>query len=319
MEAAAPPLSFRRFFMSDRLQWTREGRDWPNRETSRFIRAGGLEWHVQVMGNGPVLLLIHGTGASTHSWRALAPRLAQHFTVVAPDLPGHGFTGLPSTGGLSLPSMARTLSELLHVLDVAPRLAIGHSAGAAIAIRMVLDHEIAPEGLVSLNGALLPFTGLARHVFSPLAKLLVSIPFVPSMFAEAASHSRAIARQMGKTGSTLDAQGLDLYGRLLSNPTHVANTLGMMASWDLDSVSRELQRIMVPVLLITGSRDLTVPPEQAFKVRDLLPRAKVENLRGLGHLAHEEQPLKVAELILRFYRAIDAAERASPDRRPERL
>ena len=93
--------------MSDRRGWQREGRDWPNREASRFVRAAGLMWHVQIMGAGPVLLLAHGTGAATHSWRALAPLLAQHFTIVAPDLPGHGFTEAPGTARLSLPGMAR--------------------------------------------------------------------------------------------------------------------------------------------------------------------------------------------------------------------
>ncbi len=296
--------------MSDRLRWARDGRDWPNRESSRFLRAGGFEWHVQVMGSGPVLLLIHGTGASTHSWRALAPRLARHFTVVAPDLPGHGFTEQPPAGGLSLPAMARASSELVRMLDIAPSLVIGHSAGAAIAIRMVLDRQIAPQGIVSLNGALLPFTGLARHVFSPLAKLLVSIPFVPRVFAEAASHQRSVARQIGNMGSTLDREGLDLYGRLLSNPVHVSSTLGMMANWDLDTFAHELPRLKVPLLLITGSRDLAVPPEQAIKIRDLVARAKVEILRSLGHLAHEEQPSKVAELILDFYQTIDAEKNA---------
>jgi magnesium chelatase accessory protein len=303
--------------MNDRLQWARDGRDWPNKEASRFIRAGGLEWHVQVMGSGPALLLIHGTGASTHSWRELAPYLAQHFTVVAPDLPGHGFTEQPAPDGLSLPSMAHGLGDLLRVLDVSPRLVIGHSAGAAIAIRMVLDHRITPQGLVSLNGALLPFTGLARHVFTPLAKLLVAIPFVPRVFAEAASHGRSVARQVGKTGSTLDARGVELYGRLLSNPTHISSTLGMMANWDLENLSRELPHLTLPLLLITGSRDLTIPAEQAFKIRDLVPRAKVETLRGLGHLAHEEEPSTVAGLILRFYRAIGAADKTGADHRTE--
>lgn len=77
------------------MNWDHDGRDWPNREHSRFVEAAGLRWHVQQMGRGPVLLLLHGTGASTHSWRALMPLLAAEFTVVAPDLPGHGFTSAP--------------------------------------------------------------------------------------------------------------------------------------------------------------------------------------------------------------------------------
>ena len=58
------------------LDWATDGADWPNREASRFVEAAGLRWHVQVMGAGPVLLLLHGTGASTHSWRDVMPKLA---------------------------------------------------------------------------------------------------------------------------------------------------------------------------------------------------------------------------------------------------
>ena len=60
-----------------RLDWERDGRDWPNRAASRFVRAGGLDWHVQTMGQGPTVWLIHGTGAATHSWRDILPLLAQ--------------------------------------------------------------------------------------------------------------------------------------------------------------------------------------------------------------------------------------------------
>ena len=68
--------------LSDAPQWNRQGRDWPNRDASRFVTDGGVRWHVQVMGEGPVVLLLHGAGAATHSWRDLAPRLAQHAGVV---------------------------------------------------------------------------------------------------------------------------------------------------------------------------------------------------------------------------------------------
>ncbi len=97
----------------DRPAFARAGRDWPNREASRFVTAGGLTWHVQEAGEGPVLLLVHGTGAATHSWRGLMPLLARDFRVIAPDLPGHGFTDPLRTP--SLPRMARALAELLRV------------------------------------------------------------------------------------------------------------------------------------------------------------------------------------------------------------
>ena len=75
-----------------RLDFARDGADWPLREASRFVEAGGLRWHVQTLGEGPPALLIHGTAGATHSWRGLAPLLARDFRLVAPDLPGHGFT-----------------------------------------------------------------------------------------------------------------------------------------------------------------------------------------------------------------------------------
>lgn len=119
---------------------------------SRFVEAGGLRWHVQVMGSGPVALLLHGTGAATHSWRDFAPLLSRQFKVVAPDLPGHGFTGTPDADGMSLPGMARGVDALLQALGETPVLCVGHSAGAAILAQMSLTGA-AFAALVSLNGA----------------------------------------------------------------------------------------------------------------------------------------------------------------------
>ena len=109
-----------------RPDWARDGADWPHRAASRFVEAGGLTWHVQRMGpntaDAPPLLLLHGTGAATHSWRGLLPLLAADRDVIAPDLPGHGFTSARPSGFVSLPWMARAVGELLATLDVAPAL-----------------------------------------------------------------------------------------------------------------------------------------------------------------------------------------------------
>jgi magnesium chelatase accessory protein len=90
-----------------------------------------MRWHVQTMGpeDAPVLLLLHGTGAATHSWRGLAPLLATRFRVVAPDLPGHGFTTGRPLGGLTMPAIARAVGDLLTTLGVDPAIIVGHSAG----------------------------------------------------------------------------------------------------------------------------------------------------------------------------------------------
>ena len=282
------------------LVWSRDGLDWSNRDASTFIEAAGIHWHVQKMGKGPPLLLLHGTGAATHSWRGLAPILARQFTVVAPDLPGHGFTQSLPPHRLSLPGMASDASQLLRTLDVKPEIVVGHSAGAAILARMCLDGKIAPRLLVSLNGAFMPFGGVANHLLSPLAKLLVMNPFVPRMFAWQAANAGAIERLIRNTGSTIDEHGVALYRKLVRSPAHVAAALRMMANWRLEPLLHDLPRLTTALLLVAADNDRSISPNVAWRVREICSQAMIERLPGLGHLAHEEQPQLIADLILRY-------------------
>jgi magnesium chelatase accessory protein len=277
--------------------WEIEGRDWPNRAASRFVKAAGLTWHVQIMGTGPVLLLIHGTGAATHSWRALAPLLGDRFTIVAPDLPGHGFTDMQSRRQLSLPHISADLARLLESLDVRPAAVAGHSAGAAIALRMALDGRIAPRALVSLNGALMPFTGLAEFLYPALAKLLFLNPFAGPVLACRAADPAAVRRLIEGTGSSLDAEGLDLYGRLLRTTRHVEAAMGMMANWNLRPLQDDLPRLSIPLTLVAAERDRAVPPRVARETAPLVPNSNVILVPGRGHLGHEEAPAEFAEII----------------------
>ena len=301
-------------FSTRKLSFDVEGRDWPNRSASRFVTAAGLRWHVQVSGTGPVLLLLHGTGAATHSWRHLVPFLEPHFTIVAPDLPGHGFTEVAPASLLSLPGMADGVAALVRSLGVAPAFAAGHSAGAAVMIRMVLDGAMAPRGLVSLNGALVPFGGAASHIFSPLAKLLFLNPFMPRLFAWKAGESAAVDTLVRNTGSTIDAEGIEFYRRLVATPDHVAAALGMMANWHLDTLHADLPKLQVPLLLVAGQNDRTIRCEDAFKIRAIIPGARIEIMRGLGHLAHEERPDDVAALMLDFARGVGLFDTMDVDR-----
>lgn len=284
--------------MTDRPVWERDGRDWPNREASRFVRAAGLRWHVQVMGQGPALLLAHGTAATTHSWRALAPLLATRFTVVAPDLPGHGFTEAPPAVSLTVPGMACALAELLDTLDLRPALAAGHSAGAAVLLRMCLDGRMAPRAVVSLNGALMPFGRSQSDFFSRMARLLAGLPFIPSLFAWRAQNRAVAERLLRDTGSSIDARGVELYARMFRHAGHLRSALHMMANWDLHPLLRDLPRLGPALILIVGTADRAVPPSDSERLRQILPAARILRLPGLGHLAHEERPQQVAELIL---------------------
>jgi len=298
--------------MSD-LLWNKDGIDWPHREASAFVEAAGFRWHVQRMGDpaAPAMLLAHGTGAASHSWRGLMPLLARHYSVIAPDLPGHGFTQSPLAHRLSLPGMAADLAALLRVLKVEPAIVVGHSAGAAILARMCLDGKIDPRLLVSLNGAFLPYGGAAANFFSPLAKMLVMNPLVPQFFAWQAGSKGAVQRLLDNTGSSIDPAGVALYGKLVRSPAHVAAALRMMANWDLEPLLKALPALKPLLLLVVAANDRAIAPAQAQRVREILPRAMIERIPGLGHLAHEEQPQLIADMIERFARDTGQPEQNS--------
>jgi magnesium chelatase accessory protein len=289
------------------LAWERDGGGWPHREASRFVQACGLRWHVQQVGAGPVALLIHGTGASVHSWRSLMPLLAKHFTVVAMDLPGHAFTGMPPPSRLSLPGMAQAVAALVAVLALEVEFVVGHSAGAAIAARLILDNAIAPRSLVSINGAFMPLEGLPGLLFPPVARVMAATPVVSQLFARRRWDDIAVERLIAGTGSKLDARGVALYGALIRDPRHAAGALGMMARWDLRPLARDLARLRTPLELIVGDDDRAVPPRAAARVRSLIPAAtpvSIDSVPRAGHLAHEECPDEVAALVIRAYRKV---------------
>ena len=292
------------------LIWERDGAHWPNSAHSRIVASGGLRWHVQQFASAggadaPCALLLHGTGASTHSWRDLAPLLARRFDVLAPDLPGHAFTGLPAAGAqapeMGLRGMAQAVHALLKVLGRLPDLVVGHSAGAAVAIRMCLDGLIKPRRVVGLNPALLPLEGTAGRLFAPAARLLAGQTWVPRVFAWHARAPGVLGRLLESTGSRLDDQGVALYHRLVRSPAHARGALAMMASWDLPGLARDLGRLDVPLDLLVGACDRTVSPAQSRRVLATLPeaaRGRCVWLQGLGHLAHEEAPALVAAHLL---------------------
>jgi magnesium chelatase accessory protein len=278
------------------LDWNRDGADWPNREASRFLRAGGLRWHVQRMGSGPTVLLIHGSGGAGHSWRDVLPLLAEDHDVIVPDLPGHGFSGRVRRSALALPAVAASLGELLRALDAAPVVIAGHSAGAAIAAQMALDDHAAPQAIVSFNGAFLPFPGLAGQVFPSLARMLALNPLVPRVLAWGADR-RAVDALMEQGGREIDARGRALYRRLLASSGHVEAALAMLAVWDLPPLVRRLPQLSTPLALVYGEDDRAVPPSVAVDVAARVPHARLTGWPGLGHLAHEQRPDLAAEAV----------------------
>ncbi|MEO0999627.1 MAG: alpha/beta fold hydrolase BchO [Pseudomonadota bacterium] len=282
----------------DRMDWRRDGRDWPNRALSRFPQAAGRRWHVQRGGTGPRILLLHGTGAATHSWRDVLPRLIARAEVLAPDLPGHGFSAMPSVYRLSLAAMAEDIGALCAAEDFRPDVIVGHSAGAAIALAMTLGGHARPGQIVGFGGALTPFRGAAGILFPAFARMLSMNPLTARVVARTASDRSSVRRLIAGTGSRIDARGVDLYARLIAHPAHIRAVLAMMARWELDGLSIALPALATPTLLVTGGADRAVPEEETRRLANAWPAAEHRHVPALGHLLHEEAPGMAAEIIL---------------------
>ena len=281
------------------MQWANYRSTWPHAQHSQFIQAGGIQWHVQIMGQGPVLLLLHGTGSGSFSWRGLMPLLSAHFQIIAPDLPGHAFTSRGPEGSLSMQGMSEGLRALLLQLNVTPSIIGGHSAGAAIAANMLLQQRaLSQTQLIGFNPAWLPLPGLPSLIFRPAAKLAAINPVSAWATAKLASKPAMIEKSILQTGSQLDAQGLALYQSVFSHSGHVHSVLNMMAAWQLDTLSKSLPQLQNKVSILVGMQDQTVPPSMAHAACKLMPQARVFEQHGLGHLAHEEDPAGTAQLIL---------------------
>lgn len=283
--------------------WHTDGRDWPNRDASRFVAADGYTWHVQQMGSGPVCLLLHGTGAATHSWRDVIPLLAAHFTVIAVDLPGHGFTLAHSGHKVALDAMAGSLARLLDALGHTPDVIAGHSAGVAIGAQMLLDQQWSIP-LVGFTPALMPFPGLAARIFPQLAKMLFTNPFVSIILSRLARSPGETAKFLARaTGSAIDAAGNRYYTRLFSRSGHCDGAIRMMANWRLEPLRDRLSELDSPVLLVLGEKDAAIPKSAVMAAAALMPRCTVVEMPKLGHLAHEEDPARAAQIIREFAQA----------------
>lgn len=284
---------------SFRLRWQSDAHDWPNRETSRFVEAAGLRWHVQVMGTGPDLLLLHGAGGSTHSWGALLPALSRYFRVVAPDLPGHAFTEALPPKRCGLEELATAVTRFLDASGTRPEGIVAHSAGAAMALSMFLDEGVRPGRWAFLAPSLVrPTRGAPPPVIQDLLSPALQSAGMARLLSAVAGRRGVVDALLTSTGSRVPRASQVIYRRLSGNPAHLGSMLSMLSSWEPEPLAARFPEVTVPGLVLAPERDGWIPLDEVEPVARSLPMAALRILPGLGHLAHEEAPERVLDLLL---------------------
>ena len=262
-----------------------------------YLEVAGLRLHVRDSGprDAPVVVMLHGFGASLHTSEPWAQALADQFRVVRFDLPGFGLTGADPTGDYSDARSVTVLAALLDRLGVTRASLIGNSLGGKIAWNFAVEHPerveklvlIAPDGFASPGieyGKAAEVPAMVRLMRYALPQAMLRSSLVPAY---------------GDPTTLTDALATRYYELMLAPGVRDA-MIARMEQVRLEDPEPQLRRIQAPTLLLWGEKDGMIPVGNAQDYLRDLPNAKLKILPGLGHVPHEEAPGVALAPVLAF-------------------
>ena len=279
--------------------------DWPNRQISRSVEVAGLAWHVQISGKGPLILLLHGTGSSTHSWAELTPILNKEAQILNLDLPGHAFTLGAPIDSLKLEEIARSLIGLVQELKLPwPTMVVGHSAGAPLALAFAVQAKVKPQIIVGFNPSLIPPPPSYTQFFGPMLGPVTKSATLASILAKIAPMSGMTDRLLDSTNTNLPETNRNYYRRLFTSSDHVRGAMNFMASANISQVLSASSNLPSKLIWVIGESDQWVPEIGLQKIiQQYFAKSTVIHWQG-GHIMHEVETEKSADLILSELRTL---------------
>jgi pimeloyl-ACP methyl ester carboxylesterase len=278
--------------------------------TRAVLRREELEIHGQRVcfhtgGEGPALVFIHGITATSRTWREVLPRLAEHHTVLAPDLLGHGESAKPR-GDYSLGAYASGVRDLMIALGIDKATVIGHSLGGGVAMQLAYQFPERLERLVLVSSG-----GLGREVHLMLR--LVALPgaefVLPLIVGQPLRDAgEFVAGALGKLGLRAgpDLEEIALGFASLGDTearqafVHTARSIIDIGGQRVSASDRLYLAEEVPSLLVWGERDRIIPVEHGREAHELMPGSRLEVFPGTGHFPHRGDPQRFVELITDF-------------------
>lgn len=262
-------------------------------------------------GSGPVLLLLHGLGCDSSTWDRVAGPLAEHFTVIAPDLLGHGDSDKPDAD-YSLGGYANGMRDLLTVLGIDKATIVGHSFGGGVAMQFAYQFPERTERivLVATGGLGREVTPLIRMLTVPGSGLFLSVATLRPWRGLVAGSLRGLSR----TGwsATRDLGEVSRIYESFADPRSrraVQRVTSHVLSWRGQYVTmtdRTYLARIVPVMVIWGALDHVIPATHAHHARGQA-WSDIHVLPGAGHFPHRDQPEKVAALVVDFIHSREPA------------
>ena len=263
-------------------------------------------------GKGPAVLLLHGLGCDHTTWSPVIERLSRRFTVIAPDLLGHGASDKPRAD-YTLGGYANGMRDLLAVLDIDRVTVVGHSFGGGVAMQFAYQFPQYTERLMLIAPG-----GIGREV-NPILRALTLPGAGPVLAVAATPPVFAAARLFGECARVARLPGTaDISGALsvLSGKHDVRerdaflHVLRAVVDWRGQVVTmtdRAYLALNMPTCVMWGERDTVLPVGQAEIARRMIPGVRIDIVPGAGHFPHEEFPDRFASVLTDFVRTTPAA------------
>jgi pimeloyl-ACP methyl ester carboxylesterase len=264
---------------------------------------GGLNVHYVQAGQGPVVLLLHGLGTSLVTWsRNIEPLAAAGFTVLAPDLPGHGDSDKPAHLSYDPVDGARLIHQFLQSLGVARVSLVGNSAGGLVVGLFALSH---PENVDRL--VLVASGGLGRRVSWFLR--VFSLPVLGELLYQPQLQNVDISKRIFyQAPPFLDEIMAEMYrvralpGVRRAGLRAIRSSINFLGLRQNRYILPRLKQLPVPLLTVWGREDNIIPVSHARLVREELPHSLVRIMPQCGHWPHMEKAEQFNDLLIRFLR-----------------
>ncbi|MDQ6805490.1 MAG: alpha/beta fold hydrolase [Actinomycetota bacterium] len=290
---------------------------------SREITLHGHTVRYLTGGEGPVLVLVHGIASDAGAWRDVLPWLAGRFTVLAPDLLGHGQSAKPR-GDYSLGAYASGIRDLMIALGYDRATFVGHSLGGGVAMQLAYQFPERCERLVLVSSG-----GLGREVHLALraaalpgSEYVLPLVAAPALLRTGAAIGSFFGRLGLRPGPDLAefARGYGSLGNVETRQAFIQTLRAVIEPGGQRVSARDRLYLAaeVPTLIIWGTHDRIIPAEHGRRAHAEVPGSHFLEIPDAGHFPQLDRPRELVEAIIRFVDSTEPAQ-ASPDRLRERM
>ena len=280
--------------------------------TPQELALHGHRVSYRTAGSGPALLLLHGIANSSETWERVAPLLSERFTLIAPDLMGHGASATPR-GDYSLGAHASGARDIATALGHDRMTVVGHSLGGGIAMQFAYQFPERVERLVLVSSG-----GLGREVHLVLraASLPAADYVLPALTSGRVLRlGREIGNLLGRVGLRPGGD-LEVLGRGFESLDNTGSRQAFLqtvraviepGAQRVSANSRLALAAILPTLIVWGEDDSIIPVAHGAAAHEAMPGSRFESFAGAGHMPHDDEPLRFAKALTEF---VDSTEPA---------